>query len=168
MRGEFTTVLEQDGDWFIAYCPEVPGANGQGKTVEEAKANLAEAIDLLLEDSPREAQPATDLRDTYRQLIRDILTERASIPYAYGDIKAQTVFDTEGDHYLYMIVGWDEKRVHGCIVHVDLIGGKFWIQRDRTEEGIASELVAAGVPKDHIVLAFRSPDIRELSGYAVA
>ncbi|MBI4321587.1 MAG: type II toxin-antitoxin system HicB family antitoxin [Chloroflexi bacterium] len=50
MSNEFTAVIERDGDWFIAYCPEVPGANGQGKTREEAIASLAEAIALILED----------------------------------------------------------------------------------------------------------------------
>ncbi len=46
----FTAVIEKDGDWYIAYCPEVSGANGQGKTIEECKKNLAEAILLIFED----------------------------------------------------------------------------------------------------------------------
>jgi len=50
MHNEFTSVIEQDGDWFIAYCPEIPGANGQGRTVEECRASLSEAIALILED----------------------------------------------------------------------------------------------------------------------
>ena len=50
MRNEFTSVIEEDGEWFIGYCPEIPGANGQGRTVEECRANLAEAIALILED----------------------------------------------------------------------------------------------------------------------
>ena len=50
MHNEFTAVFEQDGDWSIAYCPEIPGANGQGHTKEEARQNLAEAIALILED----------------------------------------------------------------------------------------------------------------------
>jgi predicted RNase H-like HicB family nuclease len=50
MHNEFTAVIERDGEWFIAYCPEVPGANGQGRTKEEAKESLAEAIALILED----------------------------------------------------------------------------------------------------------------------
>ncbi len=50
MRNEFTAVIEQDNDWYIAYCPEIPGANGQGKTKQEARVNLAEAIALILED----------------------------------------------------------------------------------------------------------------------
>ncbi len=50
MHNEFTAIFEQDGDWFIAYCPEIPGANGQGRTREEARQNLADAIALILED----------------------------------------------------------------------------------------------------------------------
>ena len=50
MHNEFTAIVEKDGDWYIAYCPEIPGANGQGRTVEECRQNLAEAIALILED----------------------------------------------------------------------------------------------------------------------
>ena len=50
MASEFTAVIEQDGDWFIAYSPEIPGANGQGKSKEEALQNLSDAIALNLED----------------------------------------------------------------------------------------------------------------------
>lgn len=50
MRNEFTAVYERDGEWVVAYCPEVPGANGQGRTKDEARESLAEAIALILED----------------------------------------------------------------------------------------------------------------------
>ena len=50
MRHEFTAVYEQDGDWVVAYCPEVPGANGQGRSKDDARVSLAEALTLLLED----------------------------------------------------------------------------------------------------------------------
>jgi predicted RNase H-like HicB family nuclease len=50
MRNEFTAVFERDADWYIAYCPEIPGANGQGQTKEEARQSLAEAIALILKD----------------------------------------------------------------------------------------------------------------------
>jgi predicted RNase H-like HicB family nuclease len=50
MRNEFTAVLERDGDWWIAYCPEILGANGLGKTKEEVRQSLAEAIVLILKD----------------------------------------------------------------------------------------------------------------------
>ncbi|MEY4094841.1 MAG: hypothetical protein RLZZ53_2040 [Acidobacteriota bacterium] len=50
MHNEFTAVFERDGEWVIAFCPEIPGANGQGRTKEEARTSLAEAIALILED----------------------------------------------------------------------------------------------------------------------
>jgi predicted RNase H-like HicB family nuclease len=50
MTNEFTAIIEQDGPWFIAYSPEIPGANGQGKTKDDARESLAEAIRLILED----------------------------------------------------------------------------------------------------------------------
>lgn len=50
MRNEFTSIIEEDGEWFIGYCPEIPGANGQGRTADECRANLSEAIALILED----------------------------------------------------------------------------------------------------------------------
>jgi predicted RNase H-like HicB family nuclease len=43
-------VFERDGEWFVAYCPEIPGANGQGRTKEEARTSLAAAIRLILDD----------------------------------------------------------------------------------------------------------------------
>jgi predicted RNase H-like HicB family nuclease len=49
MRNEFTAIVEQDGPWFVAYCAEVPGANGQARTQEECLANLREAIALILQ-----------------------------------------------------------------------------------------------------------------------
>jgi predicted RNase H-like HicB family nuclease len=50
MHNEFTAVFERDGDWVIAYCPEIPGANGQGRTKDEARASLIDAIALILAD----------------------------------------------------------------------------------------------------------------------
>ena len=50
MASEYTAVFERDGQWFIAYCPEVPGANGQGRSKDEARDSLREAIALILED----------------------------------------------------------------------------------------------------------------------
>lgn len=50
MVNEFTAIIEQDEDWFIAYSPEIPGANGLGHTIEECRQSLSEAIALILED----------------------------------------------------------------------------------------------------------------------
>jgi len=55
MHNEFTAIVERDGKWFIAFCPEIPGANGQGKTKKECLKNLSDAIDLILEDRRQDA-----------------------------------------------------------------------------------------------------------------
>ena len=70
MRNEFTAVIEKDGEWFIGYCPEIPGANGQGHTIEECRENLADAIALILEDR-RE--------DGLRGLPADALCEKVTV-----------------------------------------------------------------------------------------
>ncbi len=67
MRNEFTAIIEQDGEWYIAYCPEIPGANGQGRTIEECRKNLADAITLILEDRREDAlrgAPEDAIRET--------------------------------------------------------------------------------------------------------
>jgi predicted RNase H-like HicB family nuclease len=55
MHNEFTAIIERADDWFIAYSPEIPGANGLGRTTEEARTSLAEAIALILEDRREDA-----------------------------------------------------------------------------------------------------------------
>ena len=55
MHNEFTAMIERDGEWYIAYSPEIPGANGQGKSKEEALESLREAIALILEDRRKDA-----------------------------------------------------------------------------------------------------------------
>ncbi len=67
MHNEFTAIIERDEDWFIAYCPEIPGANGQGKTKEECLQSLADAISLILEDRRQEglrAVPPDAIKET--------------------------------------------------------------------------------------------------------
>jgi hypothetical protein len=110
-----------------------------------------------------------DTVDPYRRIVQHVMAAYAAIPYAYGDIHTEVVCDRDADRYLLIIMGWDQgKRVHGCLVHIDILDGKLWIQRDGTARGIATELVAAGIPKDAIVLAFHPPEIRPHTEYAVA
>ena len=70
MANEFTAVVERDGEWFIAYCAEIPGANGQGHTKEEALESLSAGVALILEDR-RE--------DALRGLPADAIKEKVTI-----------------------------------------------------------------------------------------
>jgi hypothetical protein len=54
------------------------------------------------------------------------------------------------------------------MAHVEIKGDKIWIQQDGTEQGIAADLVAAGIPKDRIVLGFKSPQRRGNTQFALA
>ncbi len=118
-----------------------------------------------------------DSLEQYRQIICQILTEHTQIPYSEGDIQYETVFDRQQDRYLVMILGREPvpefsptatRRVHGCLIHVDIIDDKIWIQRDGTYEGVAGELAKAGVPRKNIVLGFRSLELRKDSEFAVS
>ncbi|MDV2998230.1 MAG: hypothetical protein N4J56_007935 [Chroococcidiopsis sp. SAG 2025] len=101
--------------------------------------------------------------EQYRQYIRQLLSERrerASDQQNAPEYEVQTVSDTEQD------VGWREnKREFGCILHLDIRGGKIWIQNDGTEVGIANQLVELGVPKQDIVLAFHEPTVCHFTGF---
>jgi len=70
MRNEFTAVIERDGQWYIAYCPEIPEANGQGLSKAEARRSLADAIALILDDRRR---------DGLRGLPRDAVREKVIV-----------------------------------------------------------------------------------------
>lgn len=108
-----------------------------------------------------------DKLDTYRQIIEDVLNEYAQIPYAYGDVEPVVVYDRDNDHYLMLAVGWEGvKRVHGCIVHVEIHDDKVWIQQDGTEDGIAGELAERGIPATDIVLGFHPAELRRYTGFA--
>ncbi len=110
-----------------------------------------------------------DRLENYRQIIRNVLSEYLKLQYANGEIQNEAVFDRENDRYMIVSVGWQGvKRVHGALIHIDIISGKIWIQRDGTEHGIARELVAAGIPKDQIVLGFHTADVRPHTEYAAA
>jgi len=108
-----------------------------------------------------------DAMIVWRDIIERVLNEYTAIPYAHGDIECEAVFDRQRDRYMLVSIGWNgDRRVHYTLVHVELRGGRVWIQYDGTETGIAVELVSAGIAKDQIVLGFREPAVRPYTGYA--
>jgi hypothetical protein len=111
-----------------------------------------------------------DQLEHYRQLIRTILTEHTKVPFSNSDAKFETVFDRESDRYLLLMLGHEKDRryTHGCLIHIDIIDGKIWVQRDGTEYGVANELVEGGVPKDQIILGFKSPEMLPYTQFAAA
>ena len=107
--------------------------------------------------------------EEYRKIVRDVLSELASIPYLNKGIEKGLVFDDTNNRYMLLTIGWENnRRVHGCVIHIDIVGNKIWIQKDNTDLPIARELERAGIPKSHIVLGFHNPDMRQYTEYAIA
>jgi hypothetical protein len=107
----------------------------------------------------------------YRQIIQKILSEyrdwaaNANQP----DVQECVSFDQEHDQYLWFHVGWDGKRRDfGVTVYLKIEQGKIWIEEDWTKQGIANELLEAGVPPEDIVLGFQHPNKRALTEFAIA
>ncbi len=96
-----------------------------------------------------------DTQSADRDVIEKVLAEYATIPYAHGSVQTQTVFDRAANHYLLVLVGTDGQwRVHGCLVHIDIVGDDVVIQRDGTERGMAPALSRGGIAPERITLAF--------------
>jgi len=109
-----------------------------------------------------------DKLTTYRNYIRELLRRYQEFASSQDEVETQIIADTEHDHYQLVHVGWqDERRVYGCVFHIDIKNGKIWIQYNGTEWHIAEELVKFGVPKEDIVLGFHSPSRRKFTEYAV-
>lgn len=110
-----------------------------------------------------------DKLDLYRQLIQELLLERAELRSPGDPIRTQTIFDREGDHYQLVNLGWKDNstRIYGCVLHVDIVDGKIWVQHDGTEDAIADQLAVRGVPKQDIVLAYHAPHLRQYTEFAV-
>jgi hypothetical protein len=104
----------------------------------------------------------------YRQLIQELLQTYSEMRSSNEDVEAEAVFDLQRDRYQIVHVGWsNNRRIYGCILHLDIRNDKIWIQNDGTEGGIALELIDRGVPKQDIVLGFHSPFKRQFTDFAV-
>ena len=107
----------------------------------------------------------------YPQLIKRILTGYIELCDRRPDRDIETflIADDTNGHYIWMNLGWSKgDRFTGMTVYVRLRDGKFWIEEDWTEEGIANDLLREGVPKEDIVLAFHHPNMRQYTGFAAA
>jgi XisI protein len=105
----------------------------------------------------------------YETAILGILNEYAKVKYANIKGENHLVMDKDAHHYLVLTIGWDGKQyIHDCPMHMDIVNGKIWIQKNMTEWEIGEMLEAKGVPKKDIVIGFLSPKMREYSDYAVA
>ncbi len=108
-----------------------------------------------------------DIKD-YNNIIKDVIRQYAEERPLPNDLEAELIFDTDGDHYQLVNVGWhNNRRIYGCVLHIDIKNSKVWIQHNGTEIEIAEELVKAGILEEDIVIGFHSPYKRKFTKFAV-
>jgi len=105
--------------------------------------------------------------EQYRDIVRRVIEDYASVKSSHGKIVKEAIVDPTKDHYEVIHVGWDgPRRIHGTVIHIDIIDGKIWVQCDNTNRPVVDELEAAGIPRSDIVLAFHPEHLRQFTGYA--
>lgn len=113
-----------------------------------------------------------DKRTTYQNLIKETVQHYADIFRRANESEVQSVvvFDDKNGHFQWLSVGWEngKKRALNTHLYVRYFNHKIWIEKDTTENGIAQDFLAAGIPHSDIVLAFRAPEMRELTEFAIA
>jgi len=109
-----------------------------------------------------------DTLTTYRQIIKDVLSEYAEYKPINGDIENIIIFDETHDRYQLVSMGWEgKKRVYGCVMHIDIKADKVWLQNDNTDANIAQQLIVKGIPRKQIVLGFQPKSYRSYTDFAV-
>jgi hypothetical protein len=112
-----------------------------------------------------------DKLNHYRQIVQKILTEYQQWAAGANEpgIQQNLSFDPDHDQYLWLSVGWQGKERHfNVTVYIRIDQAKIWIEEDWTKQGIANDLLEAGVPPEDIVLGFHHPSKRPLTEFAVA
>ena len=105
----------------------------------------------------------------YRTILTRLVEEEAESRPSHGEIEPIAICDETHDQYQLLHIGWGQMgRVFAVIFHLRLREGKVWIERDGTAAGIATRLLAAGIPREDIVLAFHPPWKRQYTEFAVA
>ncbi|MEG4322282.1 MULTISPECIES: XisI protein [unclassified Microcoleus] len=99
----------------------------------------------------------------YRDIVEKLLQEY--IDFLGNDDLAEVklVLDEKCDRYLLVETGWQNgRRIYGNLIHIEIIDNKLWIEHDGTEDGVAYELMVAGIPDADIVLAFKLPELQKV------
>ncbi|NCQ84391.1 MAG: XisI protein [Microcystis panniformis Mp_MB_F_20051200_S9] len=103
-----------------------------------------------------------DTLKTYQEIIKQVISDYAKLRPSHGNIHLDPIFDDHHNRYALMQVGWDqERRVRGNLIYVNIENNKVVIEYDGLENGITQDLIARGIAKEDIILAFL-PDSKKL------
>lgn len=106
--------------------------------------------------------------EEYRERVQQLLAEYQKPKSLQEGVETQLVADTKNDHYQLVNVGWDnDRRVYGVMIHIDIKDDKVWLQQNLTDQLVAEDLVARGIPTDRIVLGFQPVYMRKYTEFAV-
>lgn len=95
----------------------------------------------------------------YQQCIRQLLSRYKSLRTEWSE--TELLFDDEQMRYMAVSVGWmKQKRIHLCLVHIDIQDDVIMIQCNNTEDMIVTELAEMGIPRDKMCLGFVPPELR--------
>ena len=101
-------------------------------------------------------------------IIKQTLTGYAKYIPHNDPTQGHLLFDDINQSYMLLEIGWREKNyIHQPVIHIEMINEKLWIQQDYTEDGVADDLLQAGIPAEQIVLGFRHPTLRQYTEFAV-
>lgn len=110
-----------------------------------------------------------DTLSKYQELILKVINDHISFAGKNPTFQFVPIIDSMNDRYALMMQGWQGRKwIHICVIHLEIIDGKVWVLHDGTDYGVANELAQAGVPKDQIVLGFKSPELRPYTEFAAA
>jgi hypothetical protein len=103
----------------------------------------------------------------YQTAIQQVFDDYINFLGESEDIRLEIVIDQQRNRYLLVEVGWENgRRIHGTLLHIDIINNKLWIQQDGTEDGVADDLIALGISPHQIVLGFKPIEHRALTKFA--
>ncbi len=106
-----------------------------------------------------------NLEEAVTKVLQDYLDFIGNDP----NTNIELIIDKDKTHYLLVEIGWEnDRRIYSPFLHIDIINNKIWIQQDGTEEGIANELVKEGISPQQIVLAFKTPERRQITDFAIS
>ena len=102
-----------------------------------------------------------DRIEEYRQIIRRVLGEHLEHRPSEDGIDMCVICDDISGNYLFLEIGWQKQaRIYSTVFHLRLNDNKIWVEQDWTEQGVANELLSAGIPPEDIELGFQPPEMR--------
>lgn len=110
-----------------------------------------------------------DKKLKYQNLVKEILNKYVELDRQQPQegVDYFLIADDDQGHYLWTSLGWSKgKRTRYVHAHLRVKDEKIWIETDLTEQGIATDLLNADVPKEDIVLAFHEPSMRKFTEFA--